>query len=261
MIDSHCHLTSISKEKSEIIKIIDRAKENNINYIVDIGVHPSDLEKRFDILGSMENVYMTAGFYPDYAYSYEEQELSAFKDKIISMNNDKKNIYMIGEIGLDYYHNNEDTYKQQHLFEMLISIANELSLPISVHTREAWNDTISILSKNKVDKRGIIHCFSGELEEAKKVLDLGYIISFSGVITYPKNTMLRDVAKYVPDDMFCLETDAPYLTPQKVRGKKNEPSFIKYIADTVANEKSVNVEKILEMSYHNALRVLDGSIV
>ncbi len=257
MIDSHCHLTSISKEKSEIIKVVNRANENGINYIVDIGIHPSDLDERFELLGDLENVYLTAGFYPDYAYSYKDDEVSAFKDKVISMNKDFRNIYMIGEFGLDYYHHSEDIHKQIELFEKLIAVANELALPVSIHTRDAFADTIEVLTKNRVDKLGIIHCFSGGLEEAKKMLDLGFMISFAGVVTYPKNQDLRDVAKYVPDDMFCLETDAPYLTPQKVRGKKNEPSFLVHTATTVGNERGVAFERVLELNYRNVSKLLN----
>lgn len=256
MIDSHCHLTYISEEKNEIIEIINRAKENNINYIVDIGVHPTDLDKRYNILGDMDNIYMTAGFYPDYAYSYKEEELFLFKDKVASMNKNKRNIYMIGEIGLDYYHNSEATYKQRDFFERLINIANILCLPISIHTREAWDDTLAILSNTNVNKLGIIHCFSGSRNEAKKLLDLGYIISFSGILTYNKNIELREVAKYVPTDMFCIETDAPYLSPQTKRGKKNEPSFLIHTAEAIAIEKSISIDRILEFSYSNTMSVL-----
>lgn len=260
MIDSHCHLTMISKEKSEIIKTIARAKESGIEYIVDVGVHPSDLDERFSLLGDFDNVYLTAGFYPDYAYEYKDDEVLAFKDKVISMNNmnkDSRNIYMIGEFGLDYYHNSEDVHKQIELFEKLIAVSNELSLPISVHTREAFADTIDVLTKNRVNKLGIIHCFSGGLDEARKLLDLGFMISFSGVVTYPKNHALRDVAKYVPDDMFCLETDAPYLSPQKVRSKKNEPSFLTYTATTIGDERKVSSARVLELNYRNISKLLN----
>ncbi len=167
MIDSHCHLNMISKEKSSVIKIIERAKKEGIDYIVDIGVHPSDLEQRITLLGDIENIYLTAGFYPDYAYSYKDEEINSFKEKIAELNSNKKNIYILGEIGLDYYHNSEDVYKQRDFFEKLISIANELSLPITVHIRDAWDDAIETLTKTRADKCGIIHCFSGGLKQAK----------------------------------------------------------------------------------------------
>ncbi len=257
MIDSHCHLTMISKEKSKIIKTIGRAKDSGIDYIVDVGVHPSDLDERFSLLGDFDNVYLTAGFYPDYAYSYKDDEVDAFKNKVIAMNEDKRNIFMIGEFGLDYYHNSEDVHKQIELFEKIIAVSNELALPISIHTRDAFGDTIEVLTKNRVDKQGIIHCFSGGLDEARKLLDLGFMISFSGVITYPKNHATRDVAKYVPNDMFCIETDAPYLSPQKVRSKKNEPSFLVHTATTVGDEKGISSTKVLELNYRNVSRLLN----
>ncbi len=257
MIDSHCHLTLISKNKSEIIKIVSRAKESGIKNIIDIGVHPSDIEPRIELLGNIENVYLTAGFYPDYAYSYTTDELSDFKQKIITLNKDKKNIYMLGEIGLDYYHNSDDTHKQIEFFETLIDMANELALPISIHCRDAFSDMLMVLAKNKVEHGGIMHCFSGGLEDAKKTLDLGFLISFSGVITYPKNQELRDVAKYVPNDSFCIETDAPYLSPQKVRGKKNEPSFLPYTANVVAKQKSMSEQVVFEHCYKNICKLLN----
>ncbi len=257
MIDSHCHLTMISKEKSEIIKKVGIAADCGIKYIIDVGVHPSDLDERLALLGDLDNVYLTAGFYPDYAYFYQDSEIIDFKDKVLSMNKDGRVIYMIGEFGLDYYHNSEDTYKQIELFEKLIDVSNQLSLPISIHTREAFADTIEVLSKNRVDRQGIIHCFSGGLNEAKKLLDLGFTISFSGVVTYPKNQDLRDVAKYVPDDMFCIETDAPYLSPQKVRSKKNEPSFLVHTATAIGNERGVSFERVFELNYRNVSKLLN----
>lgn len=254
MIDSHCHLEYISENKDVVKAVVERAKQNGIKYILDIGTHPSDIDRRIKLLNGIDGIYMSAGFYPDYAEEYKDSEIDEMKNKIALLNKNEKRICAIGEIGLDYHHNSENKSKQITFFEKLLSMSKELNLPVLIHTREAWDDTIKILAKSNV--KGIIHCFSGGLSEAKSILDLGCLISFSGILTYPKNTELRDVAKYVPSDMYTIETDAPYLTPQKMRNKKNEPAFIKYIAETLAFERETPLENIMRDACRNAFRVL-----
>ena len=245
MIDSHCHLTYISKKSKDLEEVLERANKAGIFYFVDIGVHPDDIDERMFILSDAEGVFFSMGYYPDYANENDEDTLKAFELKIKNLNKKtlekrNKSIYAVGEIGLDYYHNEDNKNEQKAFFRALCEAAKNVDLPILIHSR-----------------RGIFHCFSGNVEDAKNALDLGYILSFSGSSTYMKNDFIRDAVKYVPKDMFTIETDAPYLTPQKVRGRANEPSFIPYTVEVLAEVRGESKEDIMRTALENAVRVLE----
>lgn len=264
MIDTHVHFTYISKKSKELEEVFKRANKEGIYYFVDIGLHPDDINERMYILSNAEKVFFTAGYYPDYANENSDDTINAFELKIKNLNESsrlgKKSIYAVGEIGLDYYHNSENRDEQKEFFFDLCNVAKRLDLPIIIHSRDAFADTFSILKKASLPKTGIFHCFSGGVEEAKKALDLGYILSFSGATTYLKNSFIRDAVKYVPDDMFTIETDSPYLSPQRVRGRSNEPAFITYTAELIAELKNESKEEIMFKALENANRVLDLNI-
>ena len=261
MIDSHCHLTIISKNAKEIETLLKRANKEGIFYFIDVGVNPNDIEFRLELLRDAEGVYLTAGYYPDYASLYTDVDLDAFKLKIKKANENKKHLYALGEIGLDYYHNDLNKKDQKTFFAKLINVASEVNLPIIIHTRDAFKDTFDILKEEKHPERGILHCFSGTVKEAKKALDLGYIISFSGIVTYGKNDFLREVAQYVPSDMYTIETDSPYLTPQKLRGRSNEPAFIPYIAEVIAECRGESPNFVMKNALENTRRVLNFPLI
>lgn len=260
MIDSHCHLTLISKRSKDLKEVLQRANKSGILYFLDIGVHPSDIDERMFILSEAEGVFFSIGYYPDYAKENDEHTIKAFELKINTLNKNKlrkKSVYAVGEIGLDYYHNSENKKSQREFFGELCEVAKRVNLPILIHSRDAFKDTFEILKEADIPKRGIFHCFSGNVEDAKNALDLGYILSFSGAVTYIKNDFIREAAKYVPKDMFTIETDSPYLTPQKLRGRANEPAFITYIAEVLAEERKESKEDIMRMALENAARVLE----
>ena len=260
MIDSHCHLTLISKKSKELIEVLQRANKSGILYFVDIGVHPSDIDERMFILSEAEGVFFSIGYYPDYAKENDEHTIKAFELKIKTLNKNKlkkKSVYAVGEIGLDYYHNSENKKEQKEFFSNLCEVAKRVELPILIHSRDAFKDTFQVLKEADIPKKGIFHCFSGNIEDAKNALDLGYILSFSGSVTYLKNDFIREAAKYVPKDMFTIETDSPYLTPQKVRGRANEPSFIPYTVEVLAEARKENKEDIMRAALENAVRVLE----
>lgn len=261
MIDSHCHLTYISKQARELEKVLERANKSGVLYFVDIGVHPKDIDERIRLLSDAEGVFFTAGYYPDYASEYDDDDIKAFQLKIETINKKEKTICAVGEIGLDYHHNSLNKEDQKEFFRRLINVAKNLNLPISIHTRDAFRDTFRILGEEELPKRGILHCFSGNIKEARKAIDLGYILSFSGAATYIKNDFIRDAAKYVPNDMFTLETDSPYLTPQRLRGRANEPAFIPYIAEVISEARGEKKSTIMRLALENAVRVLDLDMV
>ena len=260
MIDSHCHLTLISKKRKDLEEVLQRANKAGILYFLDIGVHPNDIDERMFILSEAEGVFLSIGYYPDYSNENDEHTIKAFELKIKTLNKNKlkkKSVYAVGEIGLDYYHNSENKKEQREFFSSLCEVAKRVDLPILIHSRDAFKDTFQILKEADIPRRGLFHCFSGNIEEAKNALDLGYTISFSGAVTYLKNDFIREAAKYVPKDMFTIETDSPYLTPQKLRGRANEPSFIPYIVEVLSEVRKEDKEDIMRTALENAVRVLE----
>ena len=262
MIDSHCHFTLISKRSKDLNKVLERANKSGIFYFIDIGLHPNDIDERIFILSDAEGVFFSIGYYPDYSSENDKDTIKAFELKIENINKktlDKKYklVYAIGEIGLDYYHNDSNKREQMDFFSSLCEVAKNVDLPIIIHSRDAFKDTFKILKEADIPKRGIFHCFSGNIKDAKNALDLGYILSFSGSSTYIKNDFIRDAFKYVPKDMFTIETDSPYLTPQKLRGRANEPSFLPYTVSVLAEVKNENSEDIMKLALENTVRVLD----
>lgn len=166
----------------------------------------------------------------------------------------EQKVVAIGEIGLDYYWNNENKIIQKELFIRQIEIANRLDLPIVIHTREATLDTIQILKENPVNKKGIFHCCPLNQELIREGLQLGFYISFSGNITF-KNAKSQDVVSLVPLEKILIETDSPYLSPEPYRGKRNDSAKVKLVAEKIAEIKGISVEKVAEITYKNANRI------
>lgn len=255
MIDSHCHLTYISKEKDILTEVINRSVQSGIKYMVDIGVRPDDIDERIELLSGFKNVFLTLGYYPEYFNEGTTQALNNFDKQIESLNKHTKNIYAIGEIGIDYFHHDTTTrVKQMEFFSSLIDIASKNNLPILIHSRDGFADTYDVL-KNK-NASGIFHCFSYSAEEVKKALELNYLISFSGNITYKKSEAIREACKYVPNDKLTIETDAPYLSPQIVRSSPNEPSFTMHTAKFIADLRNDTLDNILAYAFENTKKML-----
>ena len=176
-------------------------------------------------------------------------------DHIKSLASNPK-VVAIGETGLDYYYHKGDNKIQQERFRTHIQIANDLNKPVIVHTRDAGQDTLEILrSENAEQCSGVIHCFTETMSFAEKALELGFMISFSGITTFRNADALREVAKHVPDDKLLIETDSPYLAPVPHRGKQNWPSLVKHVAETLAEVRNTSVEHIAQLSKDNYYRL------
>ena len=180
-------------------------------------------------------------------------------DHIKSLASNPK-VVAIGETGLDYYYHKGDNQIQQDRFRTHIQIANDLNKPIIVHTRDAGQDTLEILrSENAEQCSGVIHCFTETMSFAEKALELGFMISFSGITTFRNADALREVAKHVPDDKLLIETDSPYLAPVPHRGKQNWPSLVKHVAETLAEVRNTSVEEIAKISKDNYYRLFGNN--
>jgi len=238
IVDSHCHL-DYDPLVNNIDQILLNAKKNNISKLLTIGTSLESSKKVLEIVEKYENIYGAIGIHPNSTTN----NLNDLND-LINIKKKSKKIIAFGETGLDYFYKRSEKKDQLYSFEKHIDFAITEGVPVIVHTRDADEDTISIIKKYYKKTKFLIHCFTGSLDFAKNLLDLECLISFSGIITFKKSTDLRNVVKYVPIDKMLVETDSPYLSPDPLRGKSNEPANVKIVAENVALIKGISVEDV-----------------
>lgn len=244
LFDTHCHFESC--DEKEIKDILLRAKEAGVESIVAIGGSQELNESAM----LAERVASTGEAMPSvrYAVGYDRDQIEKPMPFIPSC---VKPIAW-GEIGLDYYYSLETRQKQMELFAQQLDQARSRNLPVVIHTREADEDTLALL--REIPSRGIIHCYTGTPEGARAFLDAGFYVSFSGIITFRLADNVRQAAAVVPNDRILIETDSPFLAPVPMRGKKNEPSYIRYTAEFIAKARGMSAEAFAEIAYANAER-------
>jgi TatD DNase family protein len=250
LIDSHAHL-EMPEFKKDLEAVIQRARDSGVKYIFTVGTERKDWKRALEIANSYPSIYAILGVHPHNAKEIDDQTYPMLKEFCL---NEKVKAY--GEIGLDLFRNLSPRDVQLKRFREQIGLAKELELPIVVHDREAHQETLAILKSEKAEAcGGIIHCFSGDYEMAKTCIDMGFYISIPGSITFKNAERLREIVKKIPLESLLVETDAPFLTPEPFRGKRNEPSYVRYTAQKVAEIKNVSFEKVAEVTTENALRV------
>lgn len=248
MIDTHCHL---SKDDYDNLEDVIKNMENNIMIVS--AASPKDIKEVVLLCDKYENIYGTIGIHPEYADSYTSADLKILED---NLKNSK--IVGIGEIGLDYYYTDENKEKQKELFIKQLHLANIYHKPIVIHTRNSLEDTYNILKEEKNNEtKGIMHCFSGDVLYANKIIKLNMLLGIGGVLTFKNEKKLKEVVQSLDMKYFVLETDSPYLTPEPYRGKKNEPYNIKYVAMKIAELKQENITKVFEITTSNAKTLFD----
>jgi len=253
--DTHCHLSLIKEKKIDILPVVENARNSGVVSLVDVSVGTAGFMSRLRLVEEVRNasdlqIYMTVGLPPYFSDKRGEHDLSSVREQALGTD-----AVAIGEIGLDYFHSYGTAAAQINLFCQQITLANELDLPIVVHTRESDADLISTLENARCARGGIIHCFSSDWDTAKALLDLGYYISFAGNVTYKKSVEIRNVARSVPKDRYLIETDSPYLSPQKFRGEPNEPAHVREVAECIAEVRGCDVRGIGEQTTKNARAV------
>jgi TatD DNase family protein len=250
LIDTHAHLDD-ARFDGDRDAMIARAREAGVEHFVTIGCDLTTSRAAVELADRYPFIYATVGVHPHEA----KQIGDSWYDDLRRLAEHKK-VVAYGEIGLDYHYNHSPPKLQRERFREQITLARDLRLPIVVHTREAQDDTIAILKEeNAADVGGVFHCFSGDAQLAKNALDLGFLLSFSGVITFQNATMLRDIVKTVPMDRILVETDSPYLTPAPHRGKRNEPAHVRLVAEKIAAIQGMTADQIAELTSQNARRV------
>ena len=246
MIDSHCHL-DFEPLYSNLNDIIKRSKEVGIKKILTICTTLDSFEKIKEIVRMDEMIFGTYGIHP-----HETKTNKISSDLIINEIKNNNKIIGVGETGLDFYYNHSDKFDQTRSLEEHIKAATKLNIPLIIHSRNAEKETLEIFNKFKNENLKILmHCFTGSLDFAKKLLDLNAYFSASGIITFKNSTELQETFKFIPMDKLLIETDSPYLAPVPYRGKKNEPSFVKYTAEKLAFIKEVTIDHLIKSTSTN----------
>ena len=252
IIDSHCHLT-YEPMSSSLDEIIKRANTDGVKFLLTISTENKSFRNIIDIINKYQCVYGTYGIHP-----HEAKKHTNIKSKNIieNLKVDKK-IIGIGETGLDFYYNHSEKKDQISLLQEHIKASFDTKLPLIVHTRSAEKETIEILKKavEKDNIKILIHCFTGTKEFAFKLLDIGAFISASGVVTFKKSKELASTFKEIPNDRILVETDSPYLAPEPLRGKSNEPSFITHTVKFLANLKNLSYESFSDQTTQNFFKL------
>ena len=248
IINTHSHVNTLTNTSVE--DALENARNNDIITIIPSS-SPEDIFDVDKFVKSHNDTYGYIGVYPEFAKDFSDNCLDNMK-KIIS-NNPK--IVGIGEIGLDYYWDKTFVDEQKQAFIRQIKLANEMNLPINVHCRDAYGDTLEILKTYNNNSTVIMHCFSGSYEFAKECIKLGMYISIGGVVTFKNAAKIKEVASNIPLEHLLLETDDPYLAPVPFRGKENQPAYVKYVCDEIANLRGVTPEVIAQTSTQNALKI------
>jgi len=249
-VDTHVHFDLLAEAGPE--DVIRRAGESGVDWMLAVGGSGPGNAMAVKLAEQFPGrILSAAGF--DREHAGRSIDFQAFE----ALARDKK-VSAIGEVGLDYHYHPETAEAQKELLGRMLEVAQKLGLPAIIHTREADADTLELLGQWR-GVRGVVHCFTGNTAFAMKVIELGFYISFSGIVTFRNAGQLREVVKMVPDDRLLVETDSPFLAPEPHRGKKNEPAFLKCVAEAVAKERGWSVEKGAELTSRNATTLFQGS--
>ncbi len=251
MIDSHCHINDelyINNPK----EYVEEARKSGVETLLVVGFDRKSSEDAVRIANQFEGVYAAVGIHPSDVKKMKENDLQKIEELISN-----KKVIAIGEIGLDYYWDKEPKIKEQQkeFFIKQIELANKYNLPISIHCRDAYEDTLNILKNHPVKRAGVMHCYSGSLEMSNEFLKLGFVLGIGGTCTFKNAAKPKDIAAKVPQNSYLLETDSPYLTPTPFRGKPNHSKYLCYVRDEIANLKNISPNQVEIDTTNNFKRI------
>ncbi len=246
MIDSHCHL-NFDSLSNDLYNIIKRCNDNGVTKILSINTKPEEFEKHLELINDYNNIYISYGIHPQ---EVNEESNLLFTDIEKYIQNNK--LIALGETGLDFYHSIKYSNKQIEVFERHIEASLNFDLPIIIHQRNSENEIIEILNKyKKCNLKIVFHCFAGSKKLLDYCLENNYYISLSGIVTFKNANLLREIIKAASLEYLLIETDSPYLAPVPMRGKSNEPSFVKFTAEFLADFYSINKEDFFKLTDNN----------
>jgi len=252
LIDTHAHL-DMPEFEADLPQVIQRATEAGVTTIMTVGIDPPSCRRALEIIQTYPHIFAIVGVHPHNAAEVGQKDL----DDLQELAHHPK-VKAWGEIGLDFYRNLSPPAIQQEKFRQQIRIAQELKLPVVIHSRSATQETLAILQEERAQERGgVIHCFSGDAKTAQKYLDMGFVISIPGVITFNKAQGLREVVQGLPSEGLIVETDAPFLAPVPHRGKRNEPAYVRLTAEAIARIRGQDISEVAAFTTTNARRVFN----
>lgn len=253
LIDTHAHLDfeDFDQDRDEVLQ---RAFDGGVEKIIAIGCNLERSQAAVDLAEKYDNVYASVGIHPDDIAELDNPDTMERLHKLAQ----RDKVVAIGEIGLEYYQVEDEKIKQNQIkrFREQLSLAKELDLPIVFHCRDAYEEMIDILRADGFHP-GVVHCFSGTQEIAKQLVDLGYYISFTGIITFKNAADTLPIVKEVPLERIMVETDCPYLAPEPNRGKRNEPAYVRQVAEKIATTKGIGFDKVAEITSKNAINLFN----
>ncbi len=256
-IDSHCHLDMDSYEE-DLEAVLERARHHGVQSIITIGIDEKSSRRAVELAKTYPMLRATVGIHP---HDVNDIHSSTWQNLERLIEDNREYIVAYGEIGLDYARNYSEPETQKKAFRKQLQLAKDLQLPVIIHDRDAHEDTIAILQElGPFPKRGVMHCFSGDIKLAEKVIDLGFLISIPGVVTFKNGQTLQEVVKASPLESLILETDGPFLAPVPWRGKRNEPAYLLYAAEKVAELKDVSMEELARQTSKNAGQLFNYSV-
>jgi TatD DNase family protein len=246
MVDTHCHLTD-PRIYEQLQDVLSRAAAAGVSRMVTIGTHPSDWPGTLQVASEYSHIRCALGVHPNYCHESELADVEKLREMQTN-----PNVVALGEMGLDYHHKFAPRARQAEFFRAQLTLASDLDQHVVIHCREAVDDCLDILSQfAKV--RAVFHCFTGTAEEARRIIQAGHLLGFTGVVTFKNNQTLREIAAETPADRILLETDAPYLTPEPMRKQKtNEPAMVVHTAAVVAAARGIDVSEIDRITTENA---------
>lgn len=251
LVDSHCHLDSLDFDTlhHNVEDVLSKAKMRDVGYVLAVATTLPGYQAMTKLIGHRREVAFSCGVHPlnlENGYDYAELRRLAAEAPVVAL----------GETGLDYFYQQDNIPLQQASFREHIRIGRELNKPVIVHTRDAREDTLAILREGHAEECcGVLHCFTEDLATAKALLDLGFYISFSGIVTFRNAEQLREVARYVPVERMLIETDSPYLAPVPHRGKENQPAYVRDVAEYMAVLKGISLESLANATTANFARL------
>lgn len=254
IVDSHCHLNILPQDKvGSLQQVIDKAHELDVDRMLCIAIGPDTWQDILDITDQYLEVYAAIGIHP-----CETQEVVTSDQALLEAASHPK-VLAIGEVGLDYFHfdaDADDMTWQKDRFRQMIRLAKQLQKPLIIHTRESTEDCLTILEQEGAEEvGGIMHCFVEDMATAQKAMDIGFYISFSGIVTFKNALELKEVAKQIPLDRILVETDAPYLAPVPYRGKTNQPGYTRYVVEELAKLRELTVAEVAKATTDNFNRL------
>ena len=257
LVDSHCHLDCIDLTDfdNNFDTLIQQTLEAGVEHMLCVSINLQKYPQMLEKVRPYPTISVSAGMHP---MADETDDFSV--EYLTELASDKK-VVAIGETGLDYYYHKGDPQWQQQRFRAHIQVANQLDKPVIVHTRDAGDDTLDILRQENAGRcGGVIHCFTETQAFADQAIEMGLMISISGIVTFRNAEALRDIARSIPDDHLLIETDSPYLAPMPHRGKQNQPAYVRHVAETLAAVRNTTVEHIAEISRNNFYRLFNLAV-